>query len=336
MAPPIIEIRDLVKTYKGHRAVDGVSLDVLDGEIFGILGPNGAGKTTTLEMIEGLRTPDSGSIKVKGFDAVREADKVRQIIGVQLQSTSLLPFLSAQELLELFGHFYGITDPAARASELLAQVGLTEKSGNAATQLSGGQQQRLGIALALVNAPAVTFLDEPTTGLDPIARRNLWQTIETIRADGTTVVLTTHYMDEAQTLCDRIAIMDHGQVIACDTPDNLIRSLPQDAVVSARASQDPPFTESDVQALAGVTSATMTSESGMTTIRAATANVQDTIVALLDLAERHHVRLDNLASTSANLEDVFLAMTGRVLSEEGDGQHQPTTRKRRFGRGGRS
>src|SRR5699024_565098 len=157
------------------------------------------------EMIEGLRAPDSGTITVAGFDAVTQTDEVRKIIGVQLQSTSLFPYLSAQELLELFGHFYGIDRPATRTTDLLASVNLSDKAGSRMEQLSGGQQQRLGIALALVNKPIVTFLDEPTTGLDPHARRNLWQTILDVRASGSTVMLTTHYMDEAETLCDRIA-----------------------------------------------------------------------------------------------------------------------------------
>lgn len=230
---PIIQLRNVTKRYGGFIAVNDVDLQVHAGEIFGILGPNGAGKTTTLEMIEGLREPDAGSILVAGFDAVKQVDEVRKIIGVQLQSTALFPFLSAQELMELFGHFYGVSDPKARAAELLASVDLAEKADNRMEQLSGGQQQRLSIALALVNTPIVTFLDEPTTGLDPHARRNLWQTILNVRESGSTVVLTTHYMDEAEHLCDRIAIMDGGRIIALDTPEALIRSLPQDAVVKA-------------------------------------------------------------------------------------------------------
>ena len=308
---PIIQLRDVVKRYGGFTAVNGIDLEVYQGEIFGILGPNGAGKTTTLEMIEGLREPDGGSIMLNGFDAVKQVDEVRKIIGVQLQSTSLFPFLSAQELMELFGHFYGVDDPKRRAAELLASVNLADKAGNRMEQLSGGQQQRLSIALALVNTPIVTFLDEPTTGLDPHARRNLWKTILDVRASGSTVVLTTHYMDEAEQLCDRIAIMDGGEVIACDTPDALIRSLPQDAVVKASSGSMLTWTQNELEQLPGATHA----EVDVNSLRIGTADVQATITALLSLAERDDVRLSDLASTSANLEDVFLSLTGRSLED---------------------
>ena len=315
---PVIQLRDVRKRYGDFTAVNGINLDVRAGEIFGILGPNGAGKTTTLEMIEGLRAPDSGSITVAGFDAVRQNDEVRKIIGVQLQSTSLFPFLSARELLELFGHLYGIADPAGRAVELLASVNLTDKGHSRMEQLSGGQQQRLSIALALVNSPVVSFLDEPTTGLDPHARRNLWQTILDVRAGGSTVVLTTHYMDEAEQLCDRIAIMDGGNVIACDTPAALIRSLPQDAVVKATSLQPLSWTTRQLQTLPGATTADITTSDIGSSLAIGTADVQATIVALLNLADAHAVRLDNLASTSASLEDVFLALTGRTYADPED------------------
>ncbi len=317
---PVIQLRDVRKTYGGFTAVNGIDLDVRAGEIFGILGPNGAGKTTTLEMIEGLRAPDSGTITVAGFDAVRQNDEVRKIIGVQLQSTSLFPYLSAQELLELFGHFYGIDDPAKRATDLLAKVNLSDKGQGRMEQLSGGQQQRLSIALALVNAPVVSFLDEPTTGLDPHARRNLWQTILDVRAGGSTVVLTTHYMDEAEHLCDRIAIMDGGNVIACDTPAALIRSLPQDAAVKATSSQPLDWTSRQLGNLPGATSADISTSEVGSSLHIGTADVQATIVALLNLADTHAVRLDDLSSTSASLEDVFLALTGRTYDDPADAE----------------
>ena len=231
---PVIEARGLVKRYGGAVAVDGVDLVVAEGEIFGILGPNGAGKTTTLEMVEGLRAPDAGTIRVAGFDAVADPASVRRVIGVQLQTTALFDYLSAAELISLFGGLYGAPTPPARADELLALVGLTEKRASRVDQLSGGQQQRLSIALALVNRPRVVFLDEPTTGLDPQARRALWATVRGVRDGGATVVLTTHYMEEAETLCDRIAIMDRGRVIALDTPAALIRNLGMAATVRAR------------------------------------------------------------------------------------------------------
>lgn len=312
---PIIQLRGVTKSYGSFTAVNGIDLEVQPGEIFGILGPNGAGKTTTLEMIEGLREPDSGTITVAGFDAVSQVDEVRKIIGVQLQSTSLFPYLSSTELMELFGHFYGIANPKQRAADLLARVDLTEKANARMEQMSGGQQQRLSIALALVNSPVVSFLDEPTTGLDPHARRSLWQTVLDVRTSGTTVVLTTHYMDEAEFLCDRIAVMDGGRIIACDTPEALIRSLPQDAVVKATTTSDPAWSEADLVALAGATSAQITSAAGSTSLAIGSADVQATIVALLALADRDDVRLTDLASTSANLEDVFLALTGRSYAD---------------------
>jgi ABC-2 type transport system ATP-binding protein len=188
----IIEARGLVKRYGNFTAVDHLDLEVRTGEIFGILGPNGAGKTTTLEMMEGLRKPDEGSILVAGIDAVADADAVRRVIGVQLQTTALFPFLSGAELIELFASLYDVDSSQARIDQLLKTVDLSDKRGNRVDQLSGGQQQRLSITLALVNNPKVVFLDEPTTGLDPGARRDLWKTVQDVRAAGATVVLTTH------------------------------------------------------------------------------------------------------------------------------------------------
>ena len=222
---PIIEARGLTKRYGGTTAVAGIDLVVETGEIFGILGPNGAGKTTTLEMIEGLRTPDGGTIRVAGLDAVRQSAAVRRLIGVQLQTTALFDYLSAAELVGLFTDLYGVPDAAGQTDELLRLVDLEDKRDSRANQLSGGQQQRLSIALALVNRPRVVFLDEPTTGLDPKARRSMWAAVRGINDAGATVVLTTHYMEEAEILCDRIAIMDRGRVIALDTPAALVRDL---------------------------------------------------------------------------------------------------------------
>lgn len=312
-ATPIIEIQGLVKRYNDFTAVKGIDLEVRTGEIFGILGPNGAGKTTTLEMIEGLRTPDEGTIRVAGLDAVADNDKIRKIIGVQLQTTALFPYLSARELVELFAAFYEVENPPERAIELLKLVNLEEKAKNRIEELSGGQQQRLSIALALVNTPTITFLDEPTTGLDPHARRNLWQTVFDVRAAGTTVVLTTHYMEEAEILCDRIAVMDNGQVIACDTPEGLIRDLPQDATVSATIVENgtETVTEADLTAIPGVTTAAISLAAVPPTITAQTSNVQSTLVGLLQFAEQRGMTLGELTSTRASLEDVFLYLTGR-------------------------
>ena len=306
---PMIEARGLVKRYGEHLAVAGVDLAVGDGEVFGILGPNGAGKTTTLEMIEGLRKPDAGTIRVAGLDAVAQGAAVRRVIGVQLQSTALFDYLSAAELVELFAGLYNVAAPAARVVELLGMVGLEEKRNARVQELSGGQQQRLSIALALVNRPRVVFLDEPTTGLDPQARRNLWQTVRDIRAAGTTVVLTTHYMEEAEILCDRVAIMDWGRVIACDTPAALIRGLGMAATIRARITAGRLSTRELVH-LPAVTGTTV--EAGEAEeIRLQTTDAQATLIALLEVASRHGVTLAELGITQANLEDVFLSLTGR-------------------------
>jgi ABC-2 type transport system ATP-binding protein len=219
---PIIAVSDLRKRYGDLVAVDGVSFEVAEGEVFGILGPNGAGKTTTLEMIEGMRPIDEGSAVIDGIDVRRDPREVKRRIGIQLQASAFFDELTLVELLDLFGRLYGhAVDPMA----LLAEVELTEKAKSQVRTLSGGQKQRFSIASALVNDPRVLFLDEPTTGLDPQARRHLWGLVRTIRESGHTVVLTTHHMDEAEALCDRVAIMDRGQIIALDTPDRLVDAL---------------------------------------------------------------------------------------------------------------
>jgi ABC-2 type transport system ATP-binding protein len=212
--PAIIEVKNLVKRYGDLQAVDNISLVINQGETFGILGPNGAGKTTTVEIIEGLRRPTAGTIMLDGKDVVRETDAVKRIIGVQLQASSFFEGLNLKELVDVFAALYG---RRVNAMSLLDEVQLGEKAKSKVNELSGGQKQRLSIAVALVNEPKVLFLDEPTTGLDPQARRNLWGLVQGIKQRGTTVILTTHYMEEAEILCDRIAIMDRGKVIALDT-----------------------------------------------------------------------------------------------------------------------
>jgi len=219
---PIIVARDLRKRYGSLTAVDGVSFDVAEGEIFGILGPNGAGKTTTLEMIEGMRPIDEGSATIDGVDVRARPREVKRRIGIQLQSSAFFDQLTLVELLDLFGRLYGRrVDPVA----LLADVELTDKANSQVRTLSGGQKQRFSIAAALVNEPRVLFLDEPTTGLDPQARRHLWALVRRLRSRGHTIVLTTHYMEEAEELCDRVAIMDGGRIIALDTPQGLVDQL---------------------------------------------------------------------------------------------------------------
>jgi ABC-2 type transport system ATP-binding protein len=223
MTAPLLEVKDLRKTYAdGFEAVKGVSFSVQKGEVFGILGPNGAGKTTTLEMIESLRSITSGSVKLDGLDVQESPYEVKERIGIQLQSTAFFPNLKLVELLNLFNDLYAeTTDPM----ELLREVDLVDKANALSKELSGGQRQRFSIATTLVNKPVAVFLDEPTTGLDPQARRNLWDLVKQIRKKGTTVILTTHYMEEAQVLCDRVAIMDEGKIIALDTPEKLIHQL---------------------------------------------------------------------------------------------------------------
>ena len=313
---PIIAARDVVKRYGETMAVDGLDLTVWPGEIFGILGPNGAGKTTTLEMLEGLRAPDSGVMRVAGFDPVTEPELVHRVIGVQLQSTALFDYLSCAEIVALFAALYGADASPAQVERLLALVGLEEKRRSRINTLSGGQQQRLAIALALVNTPRIAFLDEPTTGLDPAARRILWQTIRDIRDAGTTVVLTTHYMEEAEQLCDRIAIMDRGRVVACETPRALILDLGADSTVRATI-QDGNLTFEDLQRLEGVVAAELRDRDGHETLDLRTTDAQATLIALLDLAQRRHVTLSGLSTSQASLEDVFLARTGHQYEGEG-------------------
>jgi ABC-2 type transport system ATP-binding protein len=222
MSEIILNVEGLTKKYGKHTVVKGISFDVKKGEIFGILGPNGAGKTTTLEMLETLRPIDSGSASLAGYDVASNVDKVKALIGVQPQTPSFEEKTRLVELIELFSAFYG---EKVNPKKFLKDVQLEEKANSYPEQLSGGQRQRFSIAAALVHGPEVFFLDEPTTGLDPQARRNLWELIREVRERGVTVIMTTHYMEEAELLCDRVAVMDNGRIIALDTPKNLIKNL---------------------------------------------------------------------------------------------------------------
>jgi ABC-2 type transport system ATP-binding protein len=222
MSKVVISVKDLVKNYGAFEAVKSISFDVYEGEIFGLLGPNGAGKSTTLEIIETLRSKTSGQIIVDGIDLDKDPSSIKKMIGVQLQTSGFYPGLNLVELIKLFGGLYNReVDPIA----LLKKVNLVDKAKNKSKELSGGQKQRFSIATTLINNPKIIFLDEPTTGLDPQARRNLWDLIKEIRDNGTTVIITTHYMDEAEILCDRVAIIDSGEMIAIDTPNHLIDEL---------------------------------------------------------------------------------------------------------------
>ena len=285
-----IQVDNLTKRYGDYVAVDGISFQVEQGEAFGILGPNGAGKTTTLEMIEGLRKPDSGQVHVLGRPVWPDPRSVQSLIGVQLQSTTLFDRLTSRELLELFARFYNRSDGAERAQLVLKQVGLEGKADAYADDMSGGQQQRLAIALALVHDPDVVFLDEPTTGLDPQARRNLWEVIRTIHDEaGKTVVLTTHYLEEAELLCDRVAIMDEARIVTLDTPAGLIASLNADARVA------------------------YTDEQGEHVLYAHDA--QAAVLEVLESARAAGRPVEGLSVKGPSLEDVFLNLTGREFRE---------------------
>jgi ABC-2 type transport system ATP-binding protein len=284
--------------------VAGVSFDVARGEVFGILGPNGAGKTTTLEMIEGLRRPDEGTAIVDGVDVRADPRGVRARIGVQLQEAGFFERLTVEETLRLFGAFHRRTAPVERIIERL-QLG--EKRRARAATLSGGQRQRLSIALALLNDPRIVFLDEPTTGLDPQARRAMWDVVDGIRREGRTVILTTHYMEEAQRLCDRVAIMDHGRLVALDGPRALIRAH-AGGVTLALVLEDGRLEPAGLPGVSRVEAA-----DGETVLH--TTDPQRTLHALLDLSRDGRVRYRSLRVDEPTLEDVFLHLTGRRLRE---------------------
>lgn len=304
----VIQVQDLVKVYGPIRAVDGISFEVKKGEVFGMLGPNGAGKTTTTEIIEGLRDADSGSVTVMGMDVRKQREQIKQLIGIQLQAPALLPLLNVEEILKLFTSFYRNSLPV---DKLLEMVALTESRKVLSKNLSGGQQQRLSVAMAMVNNPEITFLDEPTTGLDPQARRGLWSVIEELRAQGKTVFLTTHYMDEAERLCDRIAVVDHGKIIALDTPKKLISSNFRESAIEFEMEPVP-----SGELLGSFPCVTSASVEGFEVILYS-ADVPKTMGAILDYADKNkgNTELRNLHVRQATLEDVFLKLTGRKIRE---------------------
>jgi ABC-2 type transport system ATP-binding protein len=314
-AKAVIEVDGLVKKYGNFTAVNGVRFEVMEGEVFGLLGPNGAGKTTTMEMIEGLRRPDGGSARVAGFDTRTQLKKVKEVIGVQLQSTSLFDLLKVDEIARMYASFYTHTIPI---EPLLEDMILGEKIHDRVKNLSGGQKQRLAIALALVNDPKVVFLDEPTTGLDPQARRTLWDIVLRLKSQGKTVILSTHYMDEAEVLCDRICLMDRGEVIALDTPRNLIRSLNSDSAIEFRL---PAQEQTGEQAQIDM-------KNRLQTLRSATRvdvrkdffviysdNLQATLTDLIGRMQENELNITDLTTRTATLEDLFIHMTGRSLRE---------------------
>jgi ABC-2 type transport system ATP-binding protein len=305
-ASPVIAVSDLRKTYGAIQAVDGVSFEVRRGEVFGMLGPNGAGKTTTIEIIEGLRAPDSGSVNVLGIDVTRNPGALKERIGVQLQTAGLYPNLTVEELIDLFGSFYARSRPTA---EVMAEVGLTERRTGVSKDLSGGQRQRLSIALALVNDPELIFLDEPTTGLDPQARRALWDHIGALRKSEKTIVLTTHYMEEAERLCDRVAVMDNGRILEMGTVSELVSRHFRDRTV--RFMSQPGLGDAELGELGGVRQ--VAHEEGETVLH--TDDVPQTIGALLRVADERGIEGLDVAVRRPTLEDVFLELTGRALRD---------------------
>lgn len=307
----LIRVENLQKRYGSFQAVAGVHFDVRRGEIFGLLGPNGAGKTTTMEMIEGLRKPDGGRAVVAGFDTRTNLKKVKEVIGVQLQSTSMFDLLTVREITRMYASFYKRSVPI---EPLLDSVVLGEKINARVKGLSGGQKQRLAIALALVNDPLVVFLDEPTTGLDPQARRTLWDIVLRLKEQGKTVVLSTHYMDEAHVLCDRICLMDQGKIIALDTPDALVKRLQSEEAVEFRLSEEQP--PENVRNILSGLSGVEKVDARQDRYTLYTDRIQKVLTELIALASEKDWHLTDLRTRTATLEDVFIHMTGRSLREE--------------------
>jgi ABC-2 type transport system ATP-binding protein len=303
---PVIRVRGLTKRYGDIQAVAGIDFDVAKGEIFGLLGPNGAGKTTTVEILEGLREADGGEVSVLGIDVSRDPDALKPRIGVSLQTAAMYPKLTVAELIDLFRSFYPKTRPT---DELIDAFELGERRNAQSQVLSGGQRQRLGVALSLVNDPELIFLDEPTTGLDPAARRSLWDLVRGFRDQGRTLLLTTHYMEEAEILCDRLAIMDHGRILEMGTVEDLVtRHFHERAVRFDRAEA---IVRDELAALPAVTS--VKEDPAETLVY--TKDVAATIGGLLALADGRGVELRNLGIRRATLEDVFLELTGRALRD---------------------
>jgi ABC-2 type transport system ATP-binding protein len=305
-AEAVIRVDALRKTYGDLVAVDGISFEVQPGEVFGLLGPNGAGKTTTVEVLEGLRQPDSGEVSVLGVDAIRRPDDLRSRIGVSLQTAALYPKLTVVEVLELFRGFYPNGRPVA---ELVELMDLGEKRKTRTQDLSGGQRQRLSVALALVNDPELVFLDEPTTGMDPAARRMLWDVVLGLKDRGRSVLLTTHYMEEAEVLCDRLAIMDHGRILESGTVDELVSRRFHERAVRFDTIEG--LNDEQLATFPGV--ASIKHEGGAVLLY--TRDVPATIGAVLAAAERLDAEPANLAVRRATLEDVFLDLTGRALRD---------------------
>lgn len=306
MIEAVVEVKNLVKTYGSVKAVNGISFSVPRGEVFGMLGPNGAGKTTTVEIIEGLRTADSGTVSLLGMDVSRDIRAIKERIGVQSQHPALFPNLTVEESIDFFRTLYKTSLPA---SDIIGLARLEESRKILYRNLSGGQQQRLSVALAFVNDPDVLFLDEPTTGLDPQARRAMWEVVENFHRTGKTVFLTTHYMEEAQRLCDRVAIMDHGKVIALDSPRRMIEEHIKESAIQFKMTNYP-----GDEILAGLTGVTKAIREG-DEVLLYTSDIPAAITALLSLAAERSAALSELYVRQATLEDVFLKLTGKRIRD---------------------
>lgn len=303
MVSTAINVEAVTKAYGELRAVDGIDLEVAEGEIFGIIGPNGAGKTTLVECMEGLRTPDSGTVEVLGLNPEHDARAIRRRTGVQLQSAALPSHITISEALRLFASFYA--DPADWRT-LMSRLGLQDKRDTLIENLSGGQRQRVFVALALINSPELVFLDELTTGLDPQSRLAIWELVEDIRGAGTTVLLTTHLMEEAERLCDRVAIVDHGRVVALGTLDELLASIDAESRLSFRLDGTPPVDR--LRSVSGVVR--VENEGDRVVVHGNGARFpQGVMEVLADL----DLRMRDLRSDQPDLEDVFLALTGREM-----------------------
>ena len=303
----IVEVQDLRKRYGQVEALRGVSFQIHQGEVFGLLGPNGAGKTSTIEILEGLREPDSGEVRVCGLEPARESLKLKQRIGAQLQNTILPDKVRVEEALNLFAGFY---DRAVSIDDLLKQFGLTDKRRAFYETLSGGQKQRLALALALVNSPELVLLDEPTAGLDAMVRRDIYALIEQLRAERRTVLLTTHYIEEAERLCDRVAIVDHGQIVALGTPRELVSKSGSGTRLEVKTER--PVSLDDLRRLEAV--ADCREADGAYWIHA--QPVAKALVSLIHLLEAHENTLTDLHISQPSLEDVFVEMTGRKINDE--------------------
>lgn len=304
----IIKVQNLTKKYPSLTAVDGISFDVSRGEIFGLLGENGAGKTTTLEMIEGLRQPTSGKISVLGHDATADLNSIKEKIGVQLQSSAYFNFLTLREILDLFGSFY---HKSLAPDELLSMVGLEEKADTYVNKLSGGQKQRFSIVASLVNDPEIVFLDEPTTGLDPLARRHLWELITDIKNKGKTVILTTHYMEEAEILCDRIAIMDQGKILTIGETHKLIEETKLPFKIEFIILKLPQNIKKKLENLGELVN--VGGKFGNFELKLKTQANLNTALGYI-----HEQNPESLTVGRARLEDLFIELTGRNIKEEED------------------